>query len=377
MTIDRFILAIVLLGAVTPGHSQAPGDAARLEHLSPGEAAKLTREWLQNGGPMQHAWAAYWIRRDHQYQEAPELLKLIRHGSDEIRPAGLSDDYSVLIAVLDALIWLHADVPKETTEAIYAEFPAQALVLLSRSGDDVRDVLTRIVDSPQRPIDWLAAADLLAADPPAGFAAKLLKGIAIHAAIQVLSPGDEPPGSGIAGSCGGSTNSGRGGWPPAGLYYLSSHRLPDSDLLADGENAVYVRRTTTDDRTDGCEDMFLDVAVLRRDLIGQLLGLKKDHFELQLNPSLDFTSTTAEAYIDAAGAFVRAQQDILQQTIGALASQGLLTTAEADSARPAFDVSIVDLRRDKTPLPNLVLSGPSIPVIYKAVDPPEPSGPDR
>jgi hypothetical protein len=368
----RFPLLIaVLLATGIALRAQAPTDAD-LDHTRPAETDKLIQEWLPNGSPVQQAWAAYWIGRDHRYQEIPRPLDLVStfQARSETGSSSGTDNDLLLAAVLDALIQLHGDVPKANAEALYPKFPVQALVLLSRTSDDARDVVSKIMDSATQRITWLAAADLLAADPPAGFTARLLKGIAIRMTIQLLSAGQSGIGWGEGGSCGEGSNSGRGGWPPAGLYYLSLHDSPTSALLADGENPVYVRRVDPGQDAPGscAEDMFLDIAGLRRDLVGQLLGLKKEQFALQLNPSLDVTWSTGQAYVDTADDSVRKPQDTLQQTVAALEAQGLLTEAEAESNRPSLEVAVLDLRREKTPLPSLSLTDPSITVTYQAQD---------
>ena len=368
----RFPLLIaVLLATGIALRAQTP-TGADLEHTRPAETDKLIREWLPNGSPVQQAWAAYWIGRDHWYEEIPKLLDLasaLQAHSGTGSSNGTDNDL-LLAAVLDALIQLHGDVPKANSEALYPEFPVQALVLLSRTSDDARDALSKIMDSATQPITWLAAADLLAADPPAGFTARLVKAITIHMTIELLSPGQGGIGRGEGGSCGEGSNTARGGWPPAGLYYLSLHDSPTSALLADGENPVYVRRVDPEqDAPEHCaEDMFLDIAGLPRDLVGQLLGLKKEQFALQLNPSLDLTWSTRQAYVDAADEFVQKQRDALQQTVAALEAQGLLTGVEAESNRPSLGVAVLDLRREKAPLPSLSLTDPSITVTYQAQD---------
>jgi hypothetical protein len=107
---------------------------------------------------------------------------------------------------------------------------------------------------------------------------------------------------------------------------------------------------------------------LSRDLIGQLLGFKKEDFALELDPTLDLTWTTANVYTDAASAFVREPQEMLQSAVMELEMQGLLTESEAELARPQIELRILDQRREKMPLPDLVLPNPSIDVTYRAID---------
>ncbi len=59
----------------------------------------------------------------------------------------------------------------------------------------------------------------------------------------------------------------------------------------------------------------------------------------------------------------------LQGAVAGLEAQGLLTEAEAASARPPIEVEVVDVRRRKTPLPRLALADASIKVTNRAVNP--------
>ena len=196
-----------------------------LEDLDPTDASQLTSKWLEQPDPRLLAWAAFWIERDDQFQRVPQLLEIVaRYNSGAGNPSSSSKwtDDAALMAVLDALIYLHADVPVNEAEALYGKFPVQALILLSRSHDDTEEALLRILDKTANFIDWLAAADLLAAKPPAGFAARLLKIIAINAFFRVLEPGQTAVGEGWGGDCASSGEDPRPKWPPIGAYRLTA-----------------------------------------------------------------------------------------------------------------------------------------------------------
>lgn len=287
------LLVAAFFATVAIAFAQRPS-AVDLEQLSSADALALAPDWLRHGDPQQRAWAAYWIERDRQEEEVPQLLDALAsyQASTQAGSSGWSDEDSALLAVLDALIQLNADVSPDSAEALYAKFPVQALILLARSPEDARDALLRILDETQSRIDWLAAADLLATDPPAGFAARLLKQISIHATIQVLSPGQGELGSGWGSSCGESLGDGpRRDWPSVGAYRLAAHQSASSELLAAGENPVYLIRTLSRDyrlaahsSQDCADQLHVTLSDLSRDLIGQLLVMKKDDFALQLNP---------------------------------------------------------------------------------------------
>jgi len=166
----------------------------------------------------------------------PQLLAIVsRYNSGagtSLTSANWTDDDAALVAVLDALICLHVDVPTNQAEALYAKFPVQALVLLSRSHEDTGQALLEILDSTKSVIEWLAAADLLAAKPPAGFAARLLKAIAIDATLRVLDPGQEVLGEGWGGDCASSgEDTQHQDWPLMGGYRLTARQSPRSELF--------------------------------------------------------------------------------------------------------------------------------------------------
>jgi len=375
-------LAIALLIPAATAAGKQPATDVRqpgLEELDPTDAIRLTTQWLEQGNPRLLAWAVYWIERDDQFQRVPQLLDIVaRYNSDGGNPSSFSswtDNDAALLAVLDALICLHADVPVNEAEALYGKFPVQALVLLSRSDEDTGEALLRILDSTKSFILWLATADLLAAKPPAGFAFRLLKLISVDATIRVLDPGQGAVGEGWGGSCGSPLEDPRRNWPPVGAYRLTPRQSPGSELFAGGENPVYLIRTLSRGYSktltsyDCAESMrFFTLSDLSRDLIGQLLGFKREEFFLQLNPTLDLMWTTAKSYTDAATAFVREQEEMFRSTVERLEAQGLLSEPEAELARPKIGLHILDQRKEKTALPDLVSANPAIDVTYRAVD---------
>jgi hypothetical protein len=216
-----------------------------LEQLDPTNAIQLTTEWLEQRNPRLLAWAAFWIERDGQFQRVPQLLDIVAHYTSVARGSPNSpnwtDEDPALLAVLDALICLHADVPASQAEALYAKFPVQALVLLSRSHEDTAEALLRILDRAQWLTDWLAAADLLAAKPPAGFAARLLKAIAIDATLRVLDPGQEVLGEGWGGDCASSgEDTQHQDWPLMGDTGSRHASLLARSCSLPGEDPVYL-----------------------------------------------------------------------------------------------------------------------------------------
>jgi hypothetical protein len=375
MTSPRLgLLIAVLLATATVDFAQQP-DVSDPEKVSPPDALRLAPEWLQHEDPRERAWAAYWIGRDAQQQNVPQLLDALNkyQASAQAASSDWADDDFAALVMLDALIELNADVPPDLALALYPKFRARALLLLTRSHHDAREALLGVMDGAKQRIEWLAAADLLAANPPPGFAARLLQNISpIHATIQVLSPGEGLGGGGLAGDCMGPGAGGpRSGWPPVRIYWLWSDKAVGSELLVGGENPVYWQRKLSQDYSQAAElkydcgnPMNAGPADLSRDLVGQLLGQKKTDFPLQLNPLLRVTWTSPKAYLDEAMPFVLKQEGILRSAEEGLQARGFLTDDEAASAHPALNVQIVDARDgNKTVLPELIFADSSIQLI--------------
>jgi hypothetical protein len=376
------LCALGLLAGEVMAFAQQPA-TTNFEHINSTGARALAPKWLARGSPQQRAWAAYWVARDRLDQLTPNLLDALEsyQASGEAGSSDWNDDDAALLEVLDTLIQLNADVDPDTAGALYVKFPVPALVLLAHSHEDARGALLGIFESTQwwGMEDWLAVADLLAVNPPAGFAARLLKEISVHATVQVLTPGRGGVGFGGAGDCVGSLGDGpRLDWPPVGAYRLAAHPEPAAELLAAGENPVYFVRTLTRDYGRGAHSLsdcgipgwpHATLGELSRDLIGQLLGMKKEQFALDLEPNLVVTWSSPKAYLESATAFVQKQKGILYQTERGLEDQGLLTGSEAASVPVPFEVQVIDVRLDKSPLPELAFPDSFITVTYQSVDP--------
>ncbi len=374
----RLLLA-AFLGAAVIASAQRP-NTSDPEHISPQDALALAPEWLQHGDPRERAWAAYWIGRDRLEQQIPPLIDALNkyQASPQAGSSDWADDDFAALVMLDSLIQLNADVSPDLALALYPKFRARALLLLARSHGDAREALLGVMDSAKQRMEWLAAADLLARNPPPGFAARLLKNISpIHATIQVLSPLEGVGGGGVAGDCMGPGGGAPGtDWPPVRIYWLWANQAAGSELLVGGENPVYWQTKSSQDYPLAATLMYdcgnplnAGPADLSRDLIGQLLGQKKDQFALQLNPFLNITWSSPEAYVNEATSFVLKQAEILHSAENGLRARGLLTDDEAASAQPPLNVKVVDLRdADKTQLPELLFADPSIHLIDRQTD---------
>lgn len=364
----HFFIA-ALFCAVSAALAQQP-NVANPEQITPKDALTLAPEWLQHGDGRQRAWAAYWIGRDRQEQAIPQLIDALDkyQKSQQAASSDWTDDDFVTLVMLDSLIQLRAAVPPDLALALYSKFRVRALLLLARSDRDARDALLEVMDEAQSRTEWLAAADLVAQNPPPGFAARLLKNISIEATIFVLSPGEGVGGGAAVGDCmGPSGGSPRADWPPVSIYWLWVDQAAGSQLLAGGENPVYWQRKLSRDYSLAallkydCGSPNPGPPDLSRDLIGQLLGEKKDDFALQLNPVTSVTWVSPQAYLNDATSFVLRQAEILHSAEDGLQTRGLLTDDEAESVYPPLNVRVMDERDgDKTPLPELLFADPAI-----------------
>jgi hypothetical protein len=362
-----------LLCAVAAALSQQP-NLSNPEQIDPKDALALAPDWLQHGDARQRAWAAYWIGRDRRGQEIPELIDALNkyETSPQAGSSDWTDDDLATLVMLDSMIQLKANVPPDLALALYSKFRVRALLLLARSDRDARDALLAVMDEAKSRTEWLAAADLLAENPPPGFAARLLKNISIQMTIFVLSPGVGAGGGGSASDCAGSTLSAlRAEWPPVMTYWLWTNQAVGSELLVGGENPVYWQRKLNRDYafaeqppSDCGTPSNVSPADLSRDLIGQLLGEKKDDFALQLNPVVSLTWSSPQAYLNDATSFVLKQAEILHSAEDGLQTRGLLTDDEAAFNQPPLNVRLMDERDgDKVPLPDLLFADPAIHVM--------------
>jgi hypothetical protein len=110
----------------------------------------------------------------------------------------------------------------------------QQLILLADSPDG-RDPLMRMFERATVPLEWLAAANLIAESPTVDFARSLLNDLKIQLFVEVITPGMAA--GGIGGGCGGSWGDGSRGadWPAINQYALS---LTKGTLFTSGVHPV-------------------------------------------------------------------------------------------------------------------------------------------
>jgi hypothetical protein len=152
------------------------------------------RTSLGSGQPRDTAWAAYSVARQGRQDLIPNLAALIA----SYQAVPLQDRNSVppevaaIEAVADALIQLEARLPAATIMHLYPQFPAQTMILLSRSPDSTAAVL-EIFQTTHSGYLWLAAGNLRAVHPPVppGFARSLLSGFVAKFVFWVVPLSDK------------------------------------------------------------------------------------------------------------------------------------------------------------------------------------------
>jgi hypothetical protein len=149
---------------------------------------------LASGQPRDIAWAAYSVARQGRQDLIPNLAALIA-SYQAVPPKdhnSVPPEVAAIEAVADALIQLEARLPAATIMHLYPQFPAQTMILLSRSPDSTAAVL-EIFQTTHSGYLWLAAGNLRAVHPPVppGFARSLLSGFVAKFVFWVVPLSDK------------------------------------------------------------------------------------------------------------------------------------------------------------------------------------------
>ena len=126
-------------------------DPAVLLKADQSQRAAWAAGWLQSDDPRKIAWGAWLARVDQQKELIPVLIqKVVEYPSSDPFPDWTGDSsHNALLAVLDALIELRANVPTGEAHKLFPEFAAQSVILLVRSPEDAQPALLDIFDRAQ------------------------------------------------------------------------------------------------------------------------------------------------------------------------------------------------------------------------------------
>ncbi len=336
---------------------QAPPDPAAIvetfdKHMTPAVSA-----WLKSSDARTQAWGAFLVVRDRRQDAVPQLLEML--ANYPVTEGATGDPHDAMLQVLDALIQLDAPVPLADAQRIYAEFPVQSLILLSRSKEETSPALLSIFQSEQRwPSAWLASGNLLLQRRAKGFAAKVIEGMTVHAVITVTQPGS---GGGIGGSMGCGIESPpapKSGWPLVGVYQFGgcAQSLGTGDqVLAAGPDPATYRRVLTSDYATASLGLFncnADRDLVREHYLSALLP--SDEAPVRAHVSHTIFWQDAAAYNNDMASFIAGQQQVFAELARRLGESHLLSDEEVKTLRPALHIAILDWRSShETALPTL------------------------
>jgi hypothetical protein len=316
------------------------------------EAVRL----LKSEGSRERAWGAYLAGTLGLKEHAPLLVGLLE---DPRLASGGWEEGVVRQAALDALIRLDAEVPAEVLRALPQGCTDEAIILLARSPSENQSALLEIFEGVDDPghagARWLAAGNLLAAVKARGFAARLLGGLKVEAAVSVLAE-DISHGFGQGfggGGCGcGAFYEPHTGFPPVGFYGLTGEAERGAVVVAPGKRPVFYVRSLNPAR-NGCYTLPPPSDIVRVEYLAALLGETESGLGFDARPSFTvICRDTRQCRRELAG--VRGQ--VVQSyaaVVGRLVEKGLLDGVADAPASPPMTFTLYDERRRKTfPLPD-------------------------
>src|SRR5580704_16646536 len=140
-----FVLKLSVALLAQPPLSPGPDSPVRSQQEQTGA---LASQWIHDPDPKREAWAAYLVGRDRRTELLPLLLDRVAQYRDFGPPISAQDfdQTAAMSVVLDTLIQLDAKVPGRHAMDLCPRFPAQALILLSLSAAENREVLISLMD---------------------------------------------------------------------------------------------------------------------------------------------------------------------------------------------------------------------------------------
>jgi hypothetical protein len=272
--------------------------------------------------PRDVAWEAYTIGANGRYDQIPRLIQLVEefHGGGVEDKGRMPPDEAVMEVVADALIRLKAKLPADVAMHLYPRFPAQTIILLSRASDNAGPLMEIFQKTKSRDL-WLAAGNLLAAQPPAGFARALLAGAITTFAFRVVwtdSVGDSGRG-GCAGDSMMRPDEEFRDWPRARVYRIIHSR--GGEIFAPGIHPVgFVSWPTTDylDSWDDGDCSEWTSAWWRTGLLAQLQGKTLRDFPLAPRVEETVVYTSDEAFEDRVRSAIEKKARAFHDVVAAL-----------------------------------------------------------
>ena len=329
-------------------------------HSQQEQSGALASQWIHDVDPKRQAWAAYLIGRDRRTELLPLLLDRVAQYHDFGPPISPQDfDQTAAMSVmLDTLIQLDAKVPGRHAMDLFPRFPAQALILLSYSAVENREILLSLMDQAKSDQVWLGAGNLLASTRAAGLAAKFMNEITVHAEVTVVSGVRSGFGSGVGGSSIGCGPPSRPplDWPEAGQYALTLVPNRGDSLLAWGARPVYYRRVLgradhhpwQEPQGSSNRDPY------RLEYLAQFMNKAPASLPFSVRPRITIAWSNAEAYRAEVEAFLQQQRILFHMLANDLRTRQWMTPDEEQAVRMRIVVEVSDFRDNPSrPLPAL------------------------
>jgi hypothetical protein len=268
-------------------------------------------------------------------------------------PYDRREAHDAMLAMLDSVIQLGIAAPGEDATKLYLQFPAQSLILLSRTNEDVSATLMKIFQDPIVPPGaWLAAGNLMAQRGSAGFAAAVLGSMTVHVEISVVNKGASELGGGTGGSISGQIPEPKRGWPEAGEYSVFNCACAapeDASVLAAGvDPALYIRKVTPLYSAPpftgvmGCADF----DTLREHYLNGLLAADPEEPPVKAHAHVTFVWEGPAAYLAELNALIEKQKATFAEAARTLERSGRMSWDDATKISPKLDIVIWDQRGD-------------------------------
>jgi hypothetical protein len=339
-------LAFVLTATLLRAQAQASAWSQTLV-----DATADARRQLRSADPREVAWGAF---RAAEYRLAaviPDLRAVL-----QAPPSGDSVERSAMIAaLLDAAMELDARLPAAELTAYWDRWPVHTSALLARA-DDPAPVLLDLLRTASG-FRWYALANLLAETKTPGFAKQLFASLTVRVSIAVSEQGNTGRVSG--GVLGASVGDGVGinlpGYPPIAIYRFESGPRRLERVLSTGPRVLYYSRTVSYAFQFGVSDSSVSgpddddrVAYLRTLLPGGAENpIRAQQFEHVAWRGVDDLMMRVSAIRESVNRRY-------QQLVTWLVEARQLTQADAQALSPRIEISVVDLRDDRSqPLPSI------------------------
>jgi len=167
------------LAANLNAQQSLPTDPASLLRGNMQQRATWGTRVAASSDPQRVAWGAWLAKTDRQVSLIPQLVQKVSENQSLQEPG----EDGAMLAILDALIELHARVPVAGAHRLYPRFAPQAIILLVGSGSSAQQPLLDIFDRTAVNAEWLAAGNVLFRYRTAGFVSRLMDKFTQHVTV--------------------------------------------------------------------------------------------------------------------------------------------------------------------------------------------------